>query len=474
MDQKVIRKIFSGAYFSGFISFYIALSSIIWIPIALNELGLDQYSNYVKVSLFFSTGIPGIFLLGYQSTALKFSSDYWEKKSSDLVTIYWYIVKRVLTISAIFCSVLIFLVGPIAQTINLEFQEKQLLYLVILFLLPQFLNIININFINGKGEFKITQRITFLQELLKLASILILLPIYKSYKVIVFAFIGSQIIGLLLTSFYLIKLKREFLILNYNAESIDLKEIKNFQKQLGVQNIISNLYNSSDKVIGSIFLSASNLAILDLVLKLPLIFNRIIFTAISGVIPALGPEEKNLDVYFKEGFRLFCILCIGLSFTIFNSADTIYIFWLGKDYEPLYGTIVRGFSLWIICLPILFPGSFLISKNQSLIYTTTFRAVQALLKIFLLTLIFYFIGVEYTPYVYFMSIIPGVILFIPLKLYGIKPITPISIFFVSFLMLLPMILIGLVFKNLHGLIFSSVYFLIVIVISIKKTFNQAS
>ena len=94
MNKVVIKKILSGAYFNGFISFYIAISSIIWIPQAINLIGLDGYSNFLKISLFFSTGIPGIFLLGYQSSALKFSADYWNKSPNKILPLYKYILKR--------------------------------------------------------------------------------------------------------------------------------------------------------------------------------------------------------------------------------------------------------------------------------------------------------------------------------------------------------------------------------------------
>ena len=108
MNKVVIKKILSGAYFNGFISFYIAISSIIWIPQAINLIGLDGYSNFLKISLFFSTGIPGIFLLGYQSSALKFSADYWNKSPNKILPLYKYILKKVFLITVLLSITMIF------------------------------------------------------------------------------------------------------------------------------------------------------------------------------------------------------------------------------------------------------------------------------------------------------------------------------------------------------------------------------
>ena len=188
-------------------------------------------------------------------------------------------------------------------------------------------------------------------------------------------------------------------------------------------------------------MSSVNLSILDLVLKLPLIFNKIIFTSISGIIPAISPEKKNLDFYFIEGFRIFSILCIGLAIIIFFHADFIYQIWLGDSYKIEIFEIVRKFSFWILFLPVLFPGSFLISKNQNLFYTTVFRALQAIIKILFLSIAFYYFDISYTPYAYFISIIPGLILFIPIKKFNIRISVTFRIFLKSLIILSPMTLI---------------------------------
>lgn len=440
MRKKVLNQLISSAYFSGMISLFTSLSAVIWIPSALINIGIEEYSIYVKFSIFFHTGLAGILLLGYQSTALKFSADYWANHPHKIKPLYKLVVKRLVSSTIVAQVILILTSKYILQFLDLKVGDINIFLLTLIFLPFQFLNILNLNFLNGRKEFRLTQRIVFLQEALKLILILFLINEYASYRVIIISFLISQIVGLVISSMALIK-RIKFL----KYEKLNIKEVvtvQDYQKQLAAQNIISSIYNNSDKFLGSIFLTPGALGALDIILKLPQLINKGIFTTISGIIPVIGPENDGLEKYYKTFFQIFSTLCLGLALITFTKADFIYTTWLKTSYQPYYGEISKDFAFWIAILPILFPGSFIISKNYKIKYTTVFRALQATIKVILLMVIFRFFDVSLTPYAYLVSLLPGLILFKPIKDFGVKYFESFSIYLKSILWISPMFIIN--------------------------------
>jgi hypothetical protein len=74
---------------------YSAISALIWIPLALKTLGPEKYAKSVSISVFYANGIISIILLGNQSTALKYSAEFWE----NYFGFNWQIEKPILSLS---------------------------------------------------------------------------------------------------------------------------------------------------------------------------------------------------------------------------------------------------------------------------------------------------------------------------------------------------------------------------------------
>ena len=187
--------------------------------------------------------------------------------------------------------------------------EEYIFYIVIFSIPFQFLNIINFNFINGNAEFKLTQRVTFIQEFFKVVGIFFFLIYYESFIGIVISIISSQFIGLLITSFILGNrfIKNKEVILKTK-----LNEIKKYQKHLSIQKVISAFLNGSDKLLGTLFLTPTLLAYMDIILKLPILMNRLIFTSLDGIVPVISPVENKIKEYFIEGFNFFTVILLLL------------------------------------------------------------------------------------------------------------------------------------------------------------------
>jgi hypothetical protein len=73
---------------------YSAISALIWIPLALKTLGPEKYAKSVSISVFYANGIISIILLGNQSTALKYSAEFWE----NYFGFNWQIEKPILSL----------------------------------------------------------------------------------------------------------------------------------------------------------------------------------------------------------------------------------------------------------------------------------------------------------------------------------------------------------------------------------------
>ena len=89
MNKSLIKKIFNGAYFGLFTKIYTAISALIWIPFALKTLGPEEYSKSVSISIFYANGFASIILLGYQSSALKYSAEFWENSIHKVFSFVW-------------------------------------------------------------------------------------------------------------------------------------------------------------------------------------------------------------------------------------------------------------------------------------------------------------------------------------------------------------------------------------------------
>jgi hypothetical protein len=254
-----------------------------------------------------------------------------------------------------------------------------------------------------------------------------------------------------------------------------LNEIKTYQKHLSIQNTISAFLNGSDKLLGTIFLTPTLLAYMDIILKLPILMNRVIFTSLNGIIPSISPLEKNIKEYFAGGLSIFTLICCYVSIITYFFSDLLYTFWLQNEYLNMYSDVGKYFSIWLLFLPMLFSGTFLISKNVNLNRVTLFRFLQAFIKILIFIIFIKTFGLYAIPLAYILSLLPSLILNFSMKELSIYPNEIFTDFFKSifftFLFSSPILLIE---NNLISLTYIIILFLIHILIKIKFIFNKSN
>ena len=472
MNNSIIKKIFNGAYFGLFTNIYSAISALIWIPLALKTLGPEEYAKSVSISIFYANGIISIILLGNQSTALKYSAEFWENSIHKVFSLYKFICLKVVKLSLIGVLVFFIFSNYLINFLSLTASEEYIFYVVIFSIPFQFLNIINFNFINGNAEFKLTQRVTFIQEFIKVTGIFFFLIYYQSFIGIVISIITSQFMGLLITS---IILNRRIIKSKEVIHNTKLNEIKTYQKHLSIQNTISAFLNGSDKLLGTLFLTPTLLAYMDIILKLPILMNRVIFTSLNGIIPSISPLEKNIKEYFTRGLSIFTLICSYLSIITYFFSDLLYTIWLQNEYLNMYSDVGKYFSIWLLFLPMLFSGTFLISKNVNLNRVTLFRFLQAFIKISIFIIFIKTFGLYAIPLAYVLSLLPSLILNFSMKELSIYPNEIFTEFFKSiffiFLFSSPILLIE---NNIIALTYIIILFLIHISIKIKYIFNKSN
>lgn len=141
----------------------------------------------------------------------------------------------------------------------------------------------------------------------------------------------------------------------------------------------------------------------------------------------------------------------------------------------MYSDVGKYFSIWLLFLPMLFSGTFLISKNINLNKVTLFRFLQAIIKISIFIIFIKTFGLYAIPMAYFLSLLPSLILNFSLKELFIYPKEIFieffkSIFFI-FLFSLPILLIG---NNIISFIYITILFLIHITTKIKYILKQTN
>ncbi len=472
MNKSLIKKIFNGAYFGLFTKIYTAISALIWIPFALKTLGPEEYSKSVSISIFYANGFASIILLGYQSSALKYSAEFWENSIHKVFSFYKFICYRVAKLSFLAVSLFFIFSKQLINFLSIPKNEEYIFYIVIFSIPFQFLNIINFNFINGNAEFKLTQRVTFVQEFFKVVGIFFFLIYYESFIGIVISIISSQFIGLLITSFILGNrfIKNKEVILKTK-----LNEIKKYQKHLSIQNVISAFLNGSDKLLGTLFLTPTLLAYMDIILKLPILMNRVIFTSLDGIVPVISPVEKKIKEYFIEGFNFFTVICCYCAIITYFFSDLLYAFWLKNEFINIYSDVGKYFSIWLLLFPMLFPGIFIISKNINLNKLTLFRFLQAILKISIFIIFVETFQLYAIPLAYILSLLPCFILVLSMKELSIYPNEIFEKFFKSiFFIALVSSPILLIENNVISFALLISLFLIHILIKIKHIFNKSN
>ena len=141
----------------------------------------------------------------------------------------------------------------------------------------------------------------------------------------------------------------------------------------------------------------------------------------------------------------------------------------------MYSDVGKYFSIWLLFLPMLFSGTFLISKNVNLNRVTLFRFLQAFIKISIFIIFIKTFGLYAIPLAYVLSLLPSLILNFSMKELSIYPNEIFTEFFKSiffiFLFSSPILLIE---NNIIALTYIIILFLIHISIKIKYIFNKSN
>ena len=141
----------------------------------------------------------------------------------------------------------------------------------------------------------------------------------------------------------------------------------------------------------------------------------------------------------------------------------------------MYSDVGKYFSIWLLFLPMLFSGTFLISKNVNLNRVTLFRFLQAFIKILIFIIFIKTFGLYAIPLAYVLSLLPSLILNFSMKELSIYPNEIFTEFFKSiffiFLFSSPILLIE---NNIIALTYIIILFLIHISIKIKYIFNKSN
>ena len=141
----------------------------------------------------------------------------------------------------------------------------------------------------------------------------------------------------------------------------------------------------------------------------------------------------------------------------------------------MYSDVGKYFSIWLLFLPMLFSGTFLISKNVNLNRVTLFRFLQAFIKISIFIIFIKTFWLYAIPLAYVLSLLPSLILNFSMKELSIYPNEIFTEFFKSiffiFLFSSPILLIE---NNIIALTYIIILFLIHISIKIKYIFNKSN
>jgi len=343
-----------------------ALYGLAIAPFILGVLGEDNYGVYQSIASLSAT--IAVLDVGVSSTVQRYVAVFVAKNEKTNK------IENYVGMAAIQSSViagLILLVGgiiiSILPSLYVTFSESQivqakwlLFVLVLNLVLHTFENVFQ-GAISGHNDFLFVNSSRIISLIVRIAAILILLPIFPNALVIAIIMCTIEAILIIVEGMYL---KRKYGICPkvHKWEGLLFKESLIYTLIVFLQSLIAQIDNNLDNVVIGAEMGAKYVTVYSFGLSIYAMFTQL-SVAISGVmLPTVAKRIENKATYselenlvIRIGKIQFILLGAALSGFIVLGKEFINL-WLGTGFEDVYG----------ITLVLMTPTIFELSQNVSL------------------------------------------------------------------------------------------------------------
>lgn len=386
------------------------LTGFFIIPIQIFYLGIDLFGLIVISNIFAITGLISIIDMGIPG-ALTQRVAYLRKNEEVFE------IEKLYSSSAL----LFFLIGLLTGALFFYFSpaiggffakdigydnSKFIMALQAIFLsyIWQFPLLILRAQMLGFAMFGKHQMIIITTEITRFIVILGLLRFGYGFESVIFC---NAFLPLLELAAFILLSPTKFRFVNFKQAQISIKNIWRMSKLLFIGRISGSIFNNSDKLIASIFLTPAAVGLIDIFTKMPLLLNKLLSLAVSTVIPVLSgltwPKDKSIvkNIYHVGFKTYFTILSLPILQLAYFTPQVLQL-WAGQDDTDL-ALAMQLMLLWTLIVPLTFGGNFLIGLDRYVGSLTKARVSMALLKLVSLIMLVTATGFYAVPISYLAS-----------------------------------------------------------------------
>lgn len=322
------------------------LFGFLLVPILLDRIGEDLFGVYTLLLVFSATGLLSFLDLGLEGALLKYLAGYEAVNDFNKYSKYfwngavmYFCIGLLLTV-VFFTVINVFGVFPFNIPENIREYSKGLFNIYILQFPLQFLSLALKATLISVHKFRVLKAINFLFLL-------------SNFLIIYFAVNqGNDLFQyvILFNTIYLVKCIIEYSVaikiiptkFRYKIK-LDWSVIVHlfgYAKYLFVSKIVGLIYNQTDKLLISFMLPISNLAMFNILNKMPNTMGAVSSVLNSTIVPLTAKmnaknETDNMKQLFLKGTKWSLVIMIPLIIICIFLIKTFLSIWVGPSYEYL-------------------------------------------------------------------------------------------------------------------------------------------
>lgn len=378
----------SGTLINSFSTVFISLVQVLLIPLLINGLGVYEFGLLGIISIFSINGYISIFDLGLPSSVQRYVSKYSSLNDlnsvKSLISSSLTLLLLVGTLLSLFLFFTSFIISA-NYNLDIEYQEKFIISLQIFALsyIVQFPTLVLQNALLGLLKFGHSKIILCFIEAIKLTGVFIILKQNGDLIDIIALYVSLELLSFLLSLSFVFKHLGVFNILKMNKGL--LVSVRKFTGYQWSGKIVSIIYNQSDRIFISIFLSPMVVSSFEVMMKFPSLVNKFLGLSMSAIVPSFGSlnaekDSKIVSQVYKSGFKSYALFIVPLIvFISVNSRDLLTL-WVGKNFVYLSGYI-QLCLIWSLISVLTFGSFILVGLNIAMRSLLFYRLVQMGIKI---------------------------------------------------------------------------------------------
>jgi len=358
--------------FSLAIMFAVAL---VMTPVILHRMGAEQYGLWAFLGIFSASGYFSLLDMGMQGTAIKYISEYHAKGDKEKLN-------QVINSVLLFFLIVGFAGGIILLIVNnlflgvffhvppAYFQLVQILInLVAISFLFQFPAMGLSAIIEGLQRYDVLKGISLFFTIVSNAILYLYLTHANGLWFMTAISLSSS---LLLTLAYLLFSKillPEMRINPFRSRLSTLRSLSNMSVKLFISKLVGLVFNNTDKILISIFLTMTAMTYYDIVNKITFVVALTTSLMNQTLIPFTSKlsaqnDEERIRVLFMKASRYSAVISLPAIIFVMVMAKELISVWIGREYAWLFFLAQLFISHNVLTLLTGVPSTMMVGVNK--------------------------------------------------------------------------------------------------------------